>query len=105
MGGSFGGMMMRHADRMHGRTFSSTNDPDYTAPARKRKPHPDVTTARTELERIQSTHRKARNAAVMTFRDGYLPLEDDLIKAKIITGLESISDLARLGQTVNSNIN
>ncbi|MNQ39195.1 hypothetical protein D3C85_527990 [compost metagenome] len=105
MGGSFGGMMMRHADRMHGRTFSSTNDPDYAAPARKRKPHPDVVEAEVELKRIKTAYSKARNAAVFEFREGYLPIEDDLIKAKVITGLESIRTLCQIGQTVNSNIN
>lgn len=93
MGGSFGGMMMRHANRLSG---WGSNDPhtDDAQPPRKR--HPDDTAARKELRRIQETYREAKRDAMQAFHRGVSAHCDSWVRAGFIRGDESVSDLIRI---------
>lgn len=95
MGGSFGGMMMRHANRMTG---WGSNDPhtDDAPPPRKR--HPDDIAARKELRRIQETYSEAKREAMRAFNRGVSPHCDSWVRAGLIRGDESTRELIQISR-------
>jgi len=95
MGGSFGGMMMRHANRLSG---WGSNDPRNVDAKPRRKKHPDDTAARKELDRIRDTYIEAKRNAMKAFHLGVSKHCDDWVRAGFIRGDESVRELVRISR-------
>lgn len=94
MGGSFGGLIMRHANRLSG---WGSNDPR-NADTKPRKKHPDVIAATKELHRIQDVYNEAKRNAMSNFQRGMSIHGGAMQRTGLITGDESVRDLIRISR-------